>query len=304
MKNIFYNSAEARLRAGWRIIIFIIIFWLFSALIFVIKPLFGEITKREFLENYAIIIIAILALGATITVPFARKFLDKKSFKSLGLTVTKNSIKDLLFGFFLSGLMAASVFFIMLFFGLIEFNAINFGSNADPQNQVIDFVTFMSTITFGSLAILLLETILVGWWEELVFRGYLLQNMIDGMGLNTAVIISCLIYGLIHITNPNAGLLSSSIIVLFGFLRIYGYLVTKMLWLSIGMHIGWNFFQGPVFGFAASGHKRATIIEQNPLGPDWLSGGEFGPEGSVTIIPIIFLALLIMHWWGRKSSNL
>ena len=126
--------------------------------------------------------------------------------------------------------------------------------------------------------------------------------MIDGIGLKVSVVISCLIYGLIHYMNPNAGVLSSLIIVLFGFMRIYGYLSTKMLWLSIGMHIGWNFFQGPIFGFGASGHQTATLIDQTSTSQDWLSGGAFGPEGSIFIIPIIFLALFIMRWYSKDRQ--
>lgn len=300
MGTYFINPDEKRLRAGWRILIFIIIFWIFAAVIFLLKPLFGEVTKKAFLQDYSLIIVAVLAFGATVSVTLARKFLDKRSFVSLGLKVNKKTFKDLFFGFLLSGLMAGLFFALMLALDQIRFNGFNFDTENSLAGQPFDFVTYMSVVSAGSLALLLLEHILVSYWEELVFRGYLLQNMIDGMGIKIAIVISCLIYGLIHASNPNAGLLSSLIIVLFGFLRIYGYLTTKMLWLSMGMHIGWNFFQGPIFGFAASGHTKSTLIDItiNP-GTPWLSGGEFGPEGSIAIIPIIALALLVMRWYGK-----
>lgn len=150
---------------------------------------------------------------------------------------------------------------------------------------------------------LLLTTILIGYWEELVFRGYLLQNMVDGLGLRVAVIVSCLLYGAIHAGNPNAGMLSTLIIVLFGYLRIYGYLGSGLLWLSMGMHIGWNFFQGPVFGYAASGHaEKLTVVSHRAAGPDWLTGGDFGPEASVITVPVIVLALLAMRYWVRRPG--
>ena len=150
---------------------------------------------------------------------------------------------------------------------------------------------------------MLLSTILIGYWEELAFRGYLLQNMIDGMGLSVAVVVSCLLYGATHAGNPNAGVLSTLIIVLFGFLRIYGYLGTGLLWLSMGMHIGWNFFQGPVFGYAASGHAEdLTVISHQTAGPDWLTGGQFGPESSLITVPVVLLALLAMRFWAHRSG--
>ena len=305
MKNPLSNSKEGRLRTGWRIFIFLILFWVLGSIIFLIKPLFGELGKREFLESYSLIVIAILAFGATVSVFISRIFLDKKSFVSLGLIINKRTFRDIIFGFFLSGLMASSFFILLSAFNLIEYNGLNFGDVQNVSNDSFDFVNFMSVISLGSISLLLLEHVLVGFWEELVFRGYILQNMIDGIGLKLAIIISCLLYGLIHYTNPNAGILSSLIIVLFGYLRIYGYLSTKMLWLSMGMHIGWNFFQGPIFGFAASGHKTATLINLSiTSNKDWLTGGEFGPEGSVIIIPIILTAIFIMHWYSSKQNRL
>lgn len=306
MNNYIYNQKEGRLKTGWRILIFVVFFWLLSATIFLVRPLLGDITKREFLENYSVVIISVLAASASIAVFIARTKLDKLSWGSLGLQVDKRAYQDIVFGFFLSGFMAGLFFLVALLFNLIEFKGFNLGHAFKPEGQPFDFVTFMSVVSFGSMFILLVETILVGYWEELVFRGYLLQNMIAGMGFRIAIIISCLIYGLIHSMNPNATLVSSSIIVLFGYLRIHGYLKTNMLWLSMGMHIGWNFFQGPVFGFAASGHKKAALVNQVSTGRDWLSGGEFGPEGSILIVPILLIALLVMDWWtrGRKSDAL
>jgi len=299
MKNILVNAKEKRLKAGWRILLFLLIFFTFSALIFIVKPLFGTITKRAFLEDYSLIIVAILTFGATISVFLSRKFWDKKSFVSLGLKWNKQAIKDLVFGFILSGLMAALFFILLISFGLLEFNGFNFQESS--LNNSIDFVQFMSIVTLGSMGLMLFEHILVGYWEELVFRGYIFQNIVDGLGMVTAIIISCLIYGLIHYTNPNATILSSIIIIGFGFLRIYGYLSTKMLWLSMGMHIGWNFFQGPIFGFAASGHKKATLLQHSFLSDrQYLTGGEFGPEGSIFIIPVLILTIFVMKWYSVK----
>lgn len=300
MNNIFVNTKEKKLKAGWRILLFLLIFFTFSSIIFIVKPLFGTITKRAFLEDYSLIIVAILALGATVSVYLSRKFWDKRPFISLGLNWNKQTIKDLVFGFILSGLMAAVFFLVILSFGLLEFNGFNFQETS--INNSFDFVQFMSIMTFGSMGLMLLEHILVGYWEELVFRGYIFQNIVEGLGIITAVIVSCFIYGLIHYANPNATVLSSIIIIGFGFLRIYGYLGTKMLWLSMGMHIGWNFFQGPIFGFAASGHKKATLLQHSFLSDSqYLTGGEFGPEGSVFVIPILILAIFVMKWYSEKN---
>lgn len=299
MKSLFFNSTEKRLRAGWRISVFLILFFSLTSLIFVVRPIIGDITRREFLENYSLIIVAILAFSATVSSLLSRKFLDKKTFISLGLRFDQQALKDLLFGFLLSFIMAATFFLLLLSLGFIEFNGFNFQKITFDNSS--DFIQIMSAVTLVSLGLMLLEHILVGYWEELVFRGYLFQNMTDGLGLVISIVISCLIYGLIHYSNPNATLLSSVIIIAFGFLRIYGYLCTKMLWLSMGMHIGWNFFQGPVFGFAASGHKKPTLLLHTIISDkEYLTGGEFGPEGSILTIPILILTLGIMRRYSNK----
>ena len=288
IKNIFINPIQHRLRAGWRIFLFIIItIGIVKLLEFTIDNLFGGLPEDKTLRFFFSILVA--AIAGTTAVIIARRYLDKKTMLSFGLKLDSFAIKDWLFGFLLSFLMAGSVFLLLLWFGLLEFESVN-----------LDIITLKFLWNF--LLMFVTFCILVAWWEELVFRGYLLQNMISGMGKTWAVLISCVLYGVVHATNPNAGIISSSIIVLFGFMRLYGYLRTSQLWLSMGMHAGWNFFQGPVFGFAASGYETETILVHKLNGPDWLTGGKFGPEGSVFTVIIVLIAILSMYWWtrGRK----
>lgn len=238
------------------------------------------------LPRTSVLVFAILAVSATVAVWLSRRFIDKKSFVSLGLARPAAAWRDLSFGFLLSGLMALLVFAALLALGYIE----DVRLGISPAK--------IAALLVPAFAI----TVLVGYWEELVFRGYLLQNMIEGLGLTTAIVLSCLLYGAVHAMNENAGIVSTLIIVLFGYLRIYGYLATRLLWLSMGMHIGWNFFQAPVFGFPASGHVEAqTLIAHQRVGPAWLSGADFGPEASVITVPVLLLALWLMRLWaGRK----
>lgn len=303
MKQIFLNLNEGRLKTGWRLLVFIITFWLFAATIFLVKPIFGSISNREFLENYTILIVSILAISASISVFLIRNYIDKKTVVSLGLKLNKQSVKDLLFGFVLSGAMAALFFFTLLAFNLIEFNQIHFETSIHFELDNQGLSKLIKTFSTVTLLIVFVEHVLVGYWEELVFRGYVFQNLVEGIGIKLSILISCLTYGLIHAFNPNAGVVSILIIILFGYLRIYGYLSTRMLWLSIGMHVGWNFFQGPIFGFAASGNRKASLINHTLMShKNWLTGGEFGPEGSVIIIPIILITILVMKKYVSSRS--
>ena len=304
MKGFFINPGERRLRTGWRLLLFVVMFWLLASVVFLIKPLLGDITRREFLEGYSLLIVAVLAVAATVSVYLARRLLDKKRFRSLGLAWSRRALLDLAFGFFLSAAMAGTFLLAALALGVVEVTDIGITSTAKALEASTGFVQFMAIFSVGSMLVVLLEHVLVGYWEELVFRGYVFQNLREGIGVALAVVVTCGIFGLLHHANPNATWLSTAIIVLFGFLRVYGYLVTGMLWLSIGMHIGWNFFQGPIFGFAASGHEHATLLTLQKGEPAWLSGGAFGPEGSVLILPILLVTLAIMYRWGRKSARI
>lgn len=278
--NWFVNPRDRRLRAGWRILLFVCLFLALAV--------GGQLGLRAVLGSFpkgSPLIFPVLAVAATLATLIARRLLDRKSFASLGLARPRQAARDLCFGFLLSGAMALGVFLLLAGFGYV--------TNVRVELPV--------TAIAGALILPLAVTVLVGYWEELVFRGYLLQNMADGMGLRTAVVISCILYGLVHAGNPNATLVSTLIIVLFGVLRIYGYLATGLLWLSMGAHIGWNFFQGPVFGFNASGHAEETSLLTHELaGPRWLSGGEFGPEGSLLVVPVVLLALLAIRAWSRR----
>jgi membrane protease YdiL (CAAX protease family) len=282
MRNWFISADDGRLRALWRIGVFLLFFAGINTILAVsARSLLGGLPRTS------VLVFVLLAVSATAATWLARRFIDKKSFVSLGLARPLAAWQDLVFGFLLSGLMALLVFAALLALGFID--NVRLGISAVE----------LAAVLMPALAV----TVLVGYWEELVFRGYLLQNMIEGLGLRVAVVLSCVLYGAVHAMNDNAGIVSTLIIMLFGYLRIYGYLATRLLWLSMGMHIGWNFFQGPVFGFPASGHiEPQTIVAHERVGPGWLSGADFGPEASVITIPVLLLALWLMRLWaGRKS---
>ncbi|GAB3030923.1 type II CAAX endopeptidase family protein [Oleiagrimonas citrea] len=141
-----------------------------------------------------------------------------------------------------------------------------------------------------------LESILMfglgaGISEEIMFRGALFRIVEESLGTWLAVLISALAFGAIHLGNPNATLWSGLAIaieagVLFGLV----YHVTRSLWLCMGLHAAWNVMEGPVFGTPVSGLPPHGWLQAELTGPNWLSGGTFGPEASL-ITPLCCLAL-------------
>lgn len=303
MQNWFINPKEGRLRAGWRILLFLIIFVCLNVAIqTAFKAANGGIPHgSEYVRSATLFVL--VAIAATISVFVARKLIDRRSFVSLGIGLDRSTLPDIVVGIVISAAMAAMFFLLASAFKLVEVKDVSWASNGLTASDWQSLSTSLATMGFTTLLVLLLVDMIVSWWEEIVFRGYLWQNLSDGLKLGWAIALSCIIYGWIHITNPSATFLSFLIIVGFGFLRLYGVLLTNVIWLSFGMHIGWNFFQGAILGFNASGNESASVLEIQSMGPAWLSGGDFGPEGSILMVPILLVGLLAMRYWSALRNQ-
>ena len=121
-------------------------------------------------------------------------------------------------------------------------------------------------------------------------RGYHLQTLASGINLFWGVLISSAIFGALHLANPNASWVAAVGIFFAGLFLALGYLRTGQLWLSIGLHIGWNFFEGVVFGFPVSGTASYPLLRIQVSGPPLWTGAAFGPEAGLIVLPAILSA--------------
>lgn len=150
----------------------------------------------------------------------------------------------------------------------------------------------------------LLTAVVPGITEEIVSRGILFRLTEEGLGTWIALLVSALFFGFAHISNPGASAWSSLAIsieagVLFGLL----YHVTRSLWWCMGLHAGWNFVQGAVFGIPVSGIRVDGLVESQLQGPDWLDGGGFGAEASVlTVLTCGAVSLWLLQRMLRARS--
>jgi len=118
--------------------------------------------------------------------------------------------------------------------------------------------------------------------EEVILRGLLLRILAEVFGRWWALAVSSLLFGALHLANPHSSVIVGlGLAIQAGFLLGVAYLWTERLWLPIGLHAGWNFAQAAVFGGALSGHQISAIIDAKLVGPEWISGGAFGIEGSL-----------------------
>ena len=150
----------------------------------------------------------------------------------------------------------------------------------------------------------LLTAVVPGITEEIVSRGILFRLTEEGLGTWIALAVSALFFGFAHAANPGATWWTSLAIsieagVLFGLL----YHVTRSLWWCIGLHAGWNFVQGAVFGIPVSGIPVDGLAESTLQGPDWLDGGGFGAEASVlAVLTCCIASLLLARRMLREGS--
>jgi membrane protease YdiL (CAAX protease family) len=136
----------------------------------------------------------------------------------------------------------------------------------------------------------------VALFEELLFRGVLFRLIEKMTGTWIALVLSAVLFGAIHIRNPHASIFSSLAIALeAGVLLALAYVLTRSLWFAIGIHWGWNLFEGSIFGTQVSGGEfTATVFHSKMDGPTWLTGGSFGPEAGVVALIVCVAAALIV----------
>ena len=290
LARIFISPDERRLRAFWRLLGQ-------SALLFVGLAVFGIPFGIFFTLMPGSTPDAILILGqlvelfaVTLSVYLARKYFDRRTFVSLGLKWNSRALRDVIIGILITALLMALVFLIETAAGWLKVDSFAW------QTQSLSQVIF-------SIISIIFTYLIVGWSEELLSRGYWLQNISAGLNLFLGVMISSFLFALAHVANPNSSLLALVNITAGGAFLAFAYLRTRQLWLPIGIHIGWNFFQGPIFGFPVSGTGPFVLIRHTVTGPELLTGGAFGPEAGLIILPIFALGAVLVYWYTRDKER-
>ena len=292
LKTIFLSPDEPRLRAGWRLTIQLVLMLVLliggGILISLLARLLGWNTSGTlyFVLNSVVNLFAI-----TVSIYIARRFLDRRSFINLGFKLDRRVLPDLLAGIVITFVMMGLIYLAMTLLGWLHFNGTAW--QFDPLPLVL-----------GLVLLYLFQFIAVGWQEELLSRGYQLQTLASGMNLFWGVLISSAVFGLLHLGNPNATWVSAAGIFFAGLFLALGYLRTGQLWLSIGLHFGWNFFEGVVFGFPVSGTASYPLLRINVSGPAIWTGGAFGPEAGLIVLPALALGAFLIYGYSRFRSRL
>jgi uncharacterized protein len=293
-KKLFLSPDEPRLRAGWRLAIQTLLMLVLAVLaVFPTSLLYLVFHLKISSPEYLAISLLIQLVVFTLSVYLARRLLDRRSFASLGLKLDRQVLPDLLAGLIIPFILLGLIFLAMRAFGWIQFQG--FAWPFRPPSVIL-----------GQTLLFFVIFIFVGWQEELLSRGYHLQTISSGANLFWGVLISSVIFGLMHLRNPNVTWFSVAGIFLSGLFLALGYIRTGQLWLSIGLHIGWNFCEGIVFGFPVSGFATFPLIQISFTGPLLWTGGAFGPEAGLILLPALLLGalLVILYTSWRNHSTL
>jgi membrane protease YdiL (CAAX protease family) len=292
IRKVFINSA-GRLRSGWRLLIFALVYlsllFLLStaarigyaiAIQFVQNP-----SLRSYFENFVfrLILLAAALIGGFL----CTRWLEGLPGRAMGLSFHTGWLRDLLIGSALGVASLAMATVIATVGGGLAFTV----SGRAALVQVGATLVFSAVLfIFAALA------------EEALFRGYPLQTMTRAGFIGLGVLITSFGFAGLHFGNPNLkeGLPYLNL-VLAGVWLAIAYLRTRSLWFPLGIHWAWNWALGSLFGLPVSGIADLAphpLLHGTDLGPAWLTGGDFGIEGGLACT-ITLVVSTIFIWRTR-----
>jgi membrane protease YdiL (CAAX protease family) len=267
---------QVRLRAAWRFFLFIIALFVATLLALTLEEGFGRAASRR---GYIILVTELAAPIGTLAATWVMlKWADRAPWKFVGLDRDAASPSTVAFGALLGFLPIAVPSALLLLTG--EFKLV-------PATDGSWWGT--TGLTFANL-------LPAAFGEELLIRGYIFAIMREAIGWRWTLISTSIVFGLLHLGNPGADAQSVAIVMLAGFFLGSLFLATRSLYAATAAHFVWNWFMAaglhsPVSGLPVSAPDYRVI----DAGPDWLTGGGWGPEGGFAAAAGMFAVLIYLH---------
>ena len=225
------------------------------------------------------IVVAILALVSYVTL---YKFYEKREIKEL----SKNGLfKSLTIGIILGVLLQSLTILVIYLKGGYSIVSIN----------PILFLVPPFAMAFTSAI-----------FEEILMRGIVFRITEEKLGSYFALFISAILFGAMHLGNPNSSLTAAlGLAIQAGLLLASAYIYSRNLWFPIAIHFAWNFTQSAIFGANVSGNTISkTLITSKIEGAEWFTGGQFGPEGSIQATAFCFIVTIILLILSHKEGKI
>ena len=269
----FWQS-DGEMRAIWKLLVFGGIF-IASLIIIGISSVAVGADLADNWINAPMMLVACLVTTFVLVVG-----VERQPFLSIGLRSHPGWLRQ-----FWAGMLYACALILLLFFLelITDRVSIHYGQ-ATVGKALVVFLSGFGVFLF------------VGFSEEILIRGYPLQLIFKKSGQWTALLLTAIVFSLMHAMNPAITLLALFNIALAGLLLGSAWFVTRSLWLPIGIHTAWNLVQGTVLGFPVSGMPDASVFVVIDYGPAFLTGGDFGPEGGILASLMLIVGTALLYY--------
>ena len=253
----------------------------------VFSPGNGVASIQEFFYHYILYYELFSFVFILLLFIFWVKFIEKNPLSTLGF-VKKNWLKYLGWGILISLLQMGVIALVYQVGGIgtFELNELSL----EPILFILGLFPFW---------------LLQGGTEEVATRGWLLTRIAARTNLPLAIGISSSLFGILHLGNAGVTFLSVLNIILDGVLAALLFIYTDSIWLVVAQHGTWNYVQGNLLGFQVSGTGADASIFTFTMGsgPDWLTGGEFGAEGSIITTLVLLVSVVIVYRLGERKER-
>ena len=279
---------DGRLRPIWRFVLFLPVFLILAIVVGIATVLLFGPDRMQASRDLGLLAQGIImASSAVLSAWLLLRTVDRRPFTTFGLWLYRGWGRELSLGV-LFGVALNSVVVLLLFsLGYLEWKAVGITGQLGSG-----LLWTLLVLSVGSAA------------EELLFRGYPFQRLVESWGPLLTVLSTSALFGWAHFNNPSATALSTLNTGLAGVLLALMYLKTRALWFPIGFHISWNYVMGSIYSLPVSGlNMEHRIFEVEITGPEWLSGGGFGPEGSVLATAVLLAAVVWLARTRRISPS-
>lgn len=280
MNKIFFDK-NGVIRSGWRAAVFLFAFFLISYLFLVaiIVLAMQQMSETASGQLSVVIAFAVSTVVALVLGWLCGKLFEKLPFSALGASFTRGWFAHLA-----SGLAVGAVTFLLAIVIVVASGSMSFSFNAASAGQAIamTLLTTFVIFTVGAAS------------EEALFRGYLLQTFARSDLKWLGVLLTSVLFAFAHNQNPGANPLALGNTLLAGVWFAVAYFKTRDLWFPFGVHLAWNWLQGPVFGITVSGitgFAPDPLLRANDVGPAWLTGANYGIEGGIACTVAILISI-------------
>jgi|SRR5215472_13930431 len=292
---VFFNNRG--LRAGWRLLIFIGIVAALGICMFAVIQAFTRAVGASRGAAAAptpgrILLGEVLSFLVVALATWIMSRIERRATDVYGLPLRRNSWSSFFTGYVLWGFLPLTLLLLAMR-GLGVF----FLDGLALRGSDIVYFAALWGLTF----------LFVGLLEEYLFRGYALFTLADGMGFWPAAIVLALLFGYVHMSNNGESRVGILDVCLFAVFAAVTLRLTGNLWMAVGAHAGWDWGQSFVYGVSDSGNPAVGhLLNSRVQGPDWLSGGSVGPEGSVlssVTLVLMILAFIVIYRRRQPAST-